>query len=91
VVGGCIKCLEFCLQVGGRERGVDRLDPRSYESEIFRGRELQSSGPRASRNAVEAARCGHVDADRAWCILVGGVLVRFRGFRGVDSSGVCFF
>jgi hypothetical protein len=54
---------------------VDRLDPGSCESEIIRGRGLQSSEPRASWNAVEGAWRGGADADRAWCIRVGGVLV----------------
>jgi hypothetical protein len=66
-------------------RGFNRPDSGSCESEIFRGRDLQSSGPRASRNTVEGAWCGHADADRARCIRVGGVLVRFlEGFCKVQ-------
>jgi hypothetical protein len=68
--------------------GVDRIDPGSCESEIFRGRGFSSSGPRASQNAVEGARRGHVDADRAGRIRVGGALIRFLGgFRARIPQG----
>jgi hypothetical protein len=72
-------------------RGVDRLDPRSYGSEIFWGRGFSSSGPRTSQNAVEGAPYSYVcGLDRHIC--VGGALIRFLGgFQGADSSGVASF
>jgi hypothetical protein len=80
------------LSVSRWVRGVDRLDPGSCKSEIFRGRGFPSSGSHASRNAVEDARRLHTYAGRARCTRVGGALIRFvRGFQGADSSGVCSF
>jgi hypothetical protein len=58
--------------------GVDRLDPGSCESEIFRSRGLQSSEPRVCWNAVEGAPRSNADANRAWLIRVGGVLGAVR-------------
>jgi hypothetical protein len=62
--------------------GVDRLDPGSCESEIFRGRGFSSSGPRTSRNAVEGVPSSYAcGLNRR--IRVGGSLTRsFRGFSG---------
>jgi hypothetical protein len=45
---GCIECF-VSEQVG------EGVDPRSCESEIYRGRVFPSSEPRTSRNAVEGA------------------------------------
>jgi hypothetical protein len=80
------------LSVNTWVRGVDRSDLGSCESEIFRGRDLLSSGPRANQNAVEGAPRLHMYAGRARCIRVGGALIRFfRWFQSADSSRVCSF
>jgi hypothetical protein len=69
------------------DEGVDRLDPGSYESEVFRGRGFPSSGPRASRNAVEGAPSSYIcGLDRR--IRVGEALIRFfMGFSGCGFLG----
>jgi hypothetical protein len=72
--------------------GVDRVDPRSCESEIFRGRGFPSSEPRTSRNTVEGALSVYARG-LDWCIRVGGALTRsfLEGFQGTDFSGVYSF
>jgi hypothetical protein len=52
VVGGCIKCFDFCLRVG--ERGGSIGSTQGHASwRFFGGRGVSSSKPRASRNVVE--------------------------------------
>jgi hypothetical protein len=80
------------LSVSRWVRGVDRVDPGSCESEIFRGRGFPSSEPRTSQNTVEGAPSVYARGpDR--CIRVGGALTRslLGGFQGTDSSGVYSF
>jgi hypothetical protein len=53
VVGGCIKCFDFCLRVG--ERGGSTSSTQGRVSRRFLGgRGVPSSESRASRNVVEA-------------------------------------
>jgi hypothetical protein len=55
MVGGCIKCFDFCLRVG--ERGGSTGSTQGRTSRRFPyGRGVPSSKPRASRNVVEAFR-----------------------------------
>jgi hypothetical protein len=61
------------LSVSRWVRGVNQVDPGSYESEIFWGRGFPSSEPRTSRNTVEGAPSVYARGlDR--CIRVGGAL-----------------
>jgi hypothetical protein len=55
VVGGCIKCSDFCLRVG--ECGGSTGSTQGRTSQRFLGgRGVSSSEPRASRNVVETSR-----------------------------------
>jgi hypothetical protein len=55
VVGGCIKCFDFCLRVG--ERGGSTISTQGRASQRFLGgRGVPSSESRTSRNMVEASR-----------------------------------
>jgi hypothetical protein len=54
VVGGCIKCSDFCLRVG--ECGGSTGSTQSRASRGFLGgRGVPSSEPRASRNVVKTS------------------------------------
>jgi hypothetical protein len=78
VVGGCIKCSDFCLRVG--ECGGSTGSTQGFASRRFLGgRGVLLSEPRVSRNVVEAFRSSF------WL-----VPSRWAEFLVWFFSGVCF-
>jgi hypothetical protein len=73
------------------ERGVDRLDPRSCESEILRGRGFPSSEPRASRNVVEGVLSSYVCRFGSTRRRRRSLDSFFRGFRARIPRGLAPF
>jgi hypothetical protein len=92
VVGGCIKCSDFCLRVG--ECGGSTGSTQGRASRRFLGdRGVPSSVSRASRNMVETSRRASLvrsERGRGVSFVVSARPISVGRVFGVVFSGLCF-